>query len=64
MKRRESPPYWLVGGSERCLFCWQLYVVEMELRCVACDRGACPHCGVVVWESPEVFCIECHSTEV
>ena len=42
--RSDTPPWWAEGGSERCPFCEQLYFYEVEVRCVDCDRPACPHC--------------------
>lgn len=54
-------PWWIGEGSEPCTFCLQGYVLELEMRCVACDRPGCLHCMVRVRraEAVEVFCPEC-----
>lgn len=62
MSTRKTPPYWL-SGTETCSLCTFNYVLEMELRCVACDRGFCEHCVIVVRETREIFCPECHPDE-
>jgi hypothetical protein len=59
MDDRGRAPWWLAGGGERCRICLQRYVLEMELRCVACDLGTCPFCAVVVHETREVHCAHC-----
>ena len=61
MEPRESLPYWLDGGTETCDFCACRYVLQVELRCAGCDRGACEHCVVVV--RGEVTCAECREGE-
>lgn len=54
-----QPPWWL-SGEETCEFCAQQYTLEVEFRCVDCDRPICPMCVVVVRESHRVVCPECH----
>lgn len=54
--------WWLEGGSERCEHCLQLYVYEMEYRCVACDGALCPVCALVVRETTAVLCPGCEDT--
>lgn len=38
-----TPPWWL-GGEEVCTVCLQVYVLEVEVRCVDCDEPRCPFC--------------------
>jgi len=52
-------PYWLSGGTEWCFVCGAAYVLELERRCVACDRGSCPHCVFLVRTTREVYCLPC-----
>lgn len=65
--RGKAPPWWAEGGSELCPFCEQTFVYEMEVRCVDCDRPACPHCACCdVVESLTVMthrCPECVAPE-
>lgn len=63
MAARNTPPYWLAEGTERCEICTHAYVLEMGYRCVACDHGVCEHCMVVVRARHEVFCRPCHAEE-
>jgi len=58
-RMKRLPPYWLAGGSERCDLCTHAHVLEMQVRCVGCDRGVCDHCVVRVRETEEVFCFDC-----
>ena len=51
-------PWWIGEGSEPCPFCLQGYVLELEMRCVACDRPGCMHCMVRV-RSAEVVDVRC-----
>jgi hypothetical protein len=59
-RRRRTPPYWLVGGTERCEVCYSVYVLEMERRCTDCDRGVCEQCAVHIRERHEIHCHGCH----
>jgi hypothetical protein len=59
MSARKLRPYWVSGGTETCHVCEHTHVVEMQLRCVGCDRGVCAQCAVVVRETREVFCTQC-----
>lgn len=61
MMRTGDLPYWLQGGTETCGLCTVVHVLEMQLRCAACDRGCCTHCVVIVRPSRRVFCSECHA---
>jgi hypothetical protein len=60
MGKRESTlvPWWL-DGSEHCAHCLQVYVLETEYRCTACDGATCPQCAIVVRERREVHCPAC-----
>ncbi|MEX2571328.1 MAG: hypothetical protein WD737_08470 [Gemmatimonadota bacterium] len=60
---RRHRPYWLSTGTETCLICTHAYVLQMEYRCVACDRGLCEQCAVIVRPALAVFCVECHTVE-
>ncbi|MBL0422989.1 hypothetical protein JI739_21815 [Ramlibacter sp. AW1] len=40
----DAPPWWLHGGTEECPHCGQLYHLETERRCGACDSPSCAHC--------------------
>lgn len=60
MMRTHQLPYWLDGGTETCELCTVVHVLEMHLRCVACDRGCCEQCVVMVRSTREVFCTECY----
>lgn len=62
MATRKPLPYWLSGGTETCEFCEQLHVLQVEFRCVGCDRASCEHCIVIV-ETGEVLCHECVAEE-
>jgi hypothetical protein len=59
-------PWWVAGGQERCGFCAQTYVYEVEYRCVSCDAPVCPHCVVIVRTRRESYCPSCppeHGTD-
>lgn len=60
MTKTRNLPYWLEGGTETCELCTVVHVLEMQMRCVACDRGCCERCVVIVRATREVFCSECH----
>lgn len=51
-------PWWL-GGGATCGFCLQSYVLELEIRCVDCDRPMCPWCAATITERIELVCDEC-----
>lgn len=55
----ERLPWWLTGGEERCRICLQRYAVQVEVRCVDCDRGTCPFCTALVEGSRERWCVDC-----
>lgn len=59
MTRTERAPWWVAGGEERCRLCLQRYVVQVEVRCVACDLATCPFCAVIVHETRDRFCVDC-----
>jgi hypothetical protein len=59
MQKPVAPPWWLEGGTEACSGCTHLYFVEMEFRCVACDRGICCHCVWVADAARTVLCAAC-----
>ncbi len=63
MKKTKSLPYWLSDGSETCALCTHRYVLQMEYRCTACDRGVCEHCAVVIRETRELLCTDCQREE-
>ncbi len=50
---------WVDGERDLCGFCLQVYVVELEVRCVGCDRAVCPMCVVRLEVSAEMLCPEC-----
>ncbi len=51
--------WWLEGGELRCPVCLQRYALQVEVRCVECDRGTCPFCAVTVTETREIVCLDC-----
>jgi hypothetical protein len=53
-----TTPWWLTEGEEECPHCGQLYFLELELRCSACDGPSCPHCKVRLAEG-RIVCPEC-----
>ncbi|CAN5729954.1 hypothetical protein BH23GEM11_BH23GEM11_00460 [soil metagenome] len=57
-----TTPWWL-GGEEQCEVCLQVYVLEMEVRCVDCDGPHCPHCSVAWRERGLRGCAGCGSEE-
>lgn len=57
--RPRPPSPWWLGGRETCGFCLQFYVLEMEARCVHCDRPVCPMCVSEAEESRLLVCSEC-----
>ncbi|MDX1622861.1 MAG: hypothetical protein R3199_02650 [Gemmatimonadota bacterium] len=50
---------WVERADEPCPFCLQRYVLELEVRCVACDQPVCPVCVVRIRENRELLCPEC-----
>ena len=57
----KTPPWWLSGGEELCVYCGQLYVYELEFRCPDCDEPSCPHCRTMHPEGRHVCpsCVSC-----
>jgi hypothetical protein len=51
------PDRW--SGDEQCEFCLQRYMVELEVRCVSCDRAICPFCVVRRQILTEHVCPHC-----
>lgn len=57
-KKKESP-YWLAAPhEEHCAGCDHTHAYAVTARCVACDRGFCSVCIMVV--AGQAFCTECH----
>ncbi len=56
-------PSWWFEGEERCPFCLGTYVYEVEVRCVECDRPACPLCAVRVRGGAGFLCPDCAGEE-
>ncbi len=54
-----SRPTLLAPETERCDFCLQPYVYELEFRCFDCDRPICPICVVTIRARRESRCPEC-----
>lgn len=50
--------WWLNAGDEECSHCGQLYIYEVEFRCIECDGPGCPHCRVVHAEG-HLICPAC-----
>jgi hypothetical protein len=66
LSSKTRSPWWVAGGQERCGFCAQTYVYEVEYRCVSCDAPVCPHCVVIVRTRRETYCPSCppeHGTD-
>jgi hypothetical protein len=65
--QRESVPWWAPGDgspeSETCPYCLGVYVYELEVRCVDCDRPMCPVCAVVEQRTAVHLCVECGCDE-
>ena len=51
----------VVGSA--CPACEQPYALDIEYRCVGCDREVCALCVVVVREVGEAWCPECAPEE-
>lgn len=49
---------WTELGDDPCHGCGIAYALELEVRCVGCDRGTCSACVTVV--HGEAWCAECH----
>jgi hypothetical protein len=62
MATHKTRPYWLDGGTETCELCEHPHVLQFQRRCAGCDRASCEHC-VVVLETGEVLCHDCHAAE-
>jgi hypothetical protein len=50
---------WWLSGEETCVVCLQAYAYEIERRCLHCDRGLCPHCGITVHATETLVCTTC-----
>ena len=50
---------WRQVETGACGFCGHRHALEIEYRCVGCDRGVCALCLVMVLETREGFCPEC-----
>lgn len=65
--QREPAPWWAPGDgspeSETCPYCLGVYVYELEVRCVDCDRPMCPVCAVVEQRTAVHLCVECGCDE-
>ena len=48
---------WGEQGDDPCHGCGIDYALELEARCVACDRGTCAACVLLV--RGELWCAEC-----
>lgn len=62
MANPKTRPYWLDGGTEICELCEHPHVLQSQYRCAACDAASCEHC-VVVLDTGEVLCHDCHAAE-
>jgi hypothetical protein len=62
-KEARSPLPWWLGGREECGFCLQVYVLEMETRCIDCDRAFCPMCFGEGRTSLLLLCPSCRESE-
>lgn len=51
------------SGPERCGFCLQGYLLELEVFCAACDRPVCPLCVARGRVRAERLCPECAQEE-
>jgi DNA-directed RNA polymerase subunit RPC12/RpoP len=56
-------PEWLTDAQEVCPFCYHVYILEMEYRCIDCDAAICPFCMVEIRESSEIRCPHCPPPE-
>lgn len=54
---------WIHVSGDRCGFCGQRHSLELEYRCVGCDREVCALCLVVVRHGAEPWCPECEPEE-
>lgn len=53
----------ILDGTEQCPFCLQTYAYQLEVRCTACDRAACPFCVVAGRGRRERLCVGCAGPE-
>ncbi|MGH7447501.1 MAG: hypothetical protein ACRELT_08065 [Longimicrobiales bacterium] len=60
---RKQYPWWLSSGTDPCHVCAHLYISEVGLRCVACDRGLCVDCVIIEQETREPWCPGCYANE-
>jgi len=56
-------PWWL-DAEIQCEHCLQHYSRDIRYHCLECDQPVCPLCVVVVQETAEIFCPQCHSPSV
>jgi len=47
------------SGDGQCVFCLQLYVVQLEAYCADCDRPVCPLCTTHRGGAAGRVCPEC-----
>lgn len=52
---------WIEVSQGSCGFCAQRHALEIEYRCVQCDREVCALCVVVLRERRETWCPACVS---
>ncbi len=50
---------WLAEGDEECTHCLGTYVIEQEVRCIACDGPMCPRCAWIVRQKASIYCSGC-----
>lgn len=53
---------WRETESDRCGFCGHVHALDIEYRCVGCDREICALCLVTVETRHTGFCPECASS--
>lgn len=53
--------WWQEEGEEECPHCGQLYIYEVEFRCIECDGPGCPHCQVLS-KAGRLVCVACASS--
>ena len=50
---------WVRVDRGSCGFCGNRHALDIEYRCVGCDREVCAMCFVTVRETREGYCPEC-----